>query len=185
VGGILKIWQTQISGLVVVEAMPYVDSRGVFTRVFCNRELSVVIGSRQITQISISRTVKIGAVRGMHFQKAPNAEMKLVRCVKGRVFDVAVDLRTNSPTFLKWHAQEISKSNSLMMVIPEGFAHGFQALEPDSELLYLNTEYYKPELEGGLRYDDPSLDIMWPLPISDLSNRDSNHKLIDSNFKGL
>jgi dTDP-4-dehydrorhamnose 3,5-epimerase len=101
------------------------------------------------------------------------------------VWDVAVDLRANSPTFLKWQAQELTLENALMMVIPEGFAHGFQVLEPGSELLYLHTEFYEPKSEGGLRYNDPRLEIKWPLQISDLSERDASHPLIDSNFKGV
>jgi dTDP-4-dehydrorhamnose 3,5-epimerase len=181
----LNILQTFISDLVVAETLPYVDSRGSFSRLYCERELSVFIGSRKIVQANLSRTITVGAVRGMHYQQAPHAEMKLVRCLKGRVWDVAVDLRANSPTFLKWHAQELSDANSRMMVIPEGFAHGFQVLESDSELLYLHTEFYNPHLEGGIRYNDPQLDILWPLPIADLSDRDANQQTIDSDFQGL
>ena len=181
----LNILQTQIPDLVLAETRPYADSRGAFSRLYCKRELSSVIGSRQIVQVNISSTGSVGAVRGMHFQHAPHAEMKLVRCLKGRVWDVAVDLRANSPTFLKWHAQELSHANAKMIVIPEGFAHGFQVLEPDSELLYLHTEFYERQSEGGLRYNDPKFEINWPLPITDLSDRDAKHPLIDSSFQGL
>jgi dTDP-4-dehydrorhamnose 3,5-epimerase len=185
VGRILNVLQTEIPRLVVVENMPRFDSRGAFTRIYCERELNIVIGSRQITQINLSRTDSVGAVRGMHFQHVPHAEMKLVRCLRGRVWDVAIDIRANSPTFLKWHAQELSLENNRMMVIPEGFAHGFQVLEPESELLYLHTEFYEPQSEGGLRYNDPRLEIKWPIPIADLSDRDTSHPLIDSNFQGV
>lgn len=184
-GSILNIVQTQITDLVTTDTVLHVDSRGSFSRLFCELELRCIIGSRQIVQINLSRTDVVGAVRGMHFQHAPHTEMKLVRCLKGRVWDVAVDLRANSPTFLKWHAEELSRANAKMIVIPEGFAHGFQVLEPESELLYLHTEFYEPLSEGGLRYNDPKLDIKWPLPIADLSDRDDSHSLIDSSFQGL
>ncbi len=181
----MNVLKTHIPGLVVVETKLQLDSRGAFSRLYCQRELNIVIGSRQIVQVNLSRTESVGAVRGMHFQNMPHAEMKLIRCLRGRVWDVAVDLRANSPTFLKWQAQELTLENALMMVIPEGFAHGFQVLEPGSELLYLHTEFYEPKSEGGLRYNDPRLEIKWPLQISDLSERDASHPLIDSNFKGV
>jgi dTDP-4-dehydrorhamnose 3,5-epimerase len=136
-------------------------------------------------QINQSRTAVIGAVRGLHYQRLPHPEMKFVRCLKGRVWDVAVDLRHKSPTFLGWHAEELTPNNLRMMVIPEGFAHGFQVLEPESELLYLHTDFYSPKTEGGLRYDDPHLAIDWPLEVTDLSSRDAAHPLIHSDFSGI
>jgi dTDP-4-dehydrorhamnose 3,5-epimerase len=111
--------------------------------------------------------------------------MKLVRCLKGRVWDVAVDFRHNSPTFLRWHAEELTPTNARMLVIPEGFAHGFQALEPESELLYLHTAFYTRDSEGGLRHDDPRLAIHWPLGVTDLSPRDAAHPFINSDFSGI
>jgi dTDP-4-dehydrorhamnose 3,5-epimerase len=184
-GSILKILQTCISNLTVVETISHTDARGAFARLFCVQELSAVIGNRNIIQINHSRTKKVGALRGLHFQNSPHAEMKLVHCIKGRVWDVAADLRANSPTFLKWHAEELSPTNARVMIIPEGFAHGFQVLEPESELLYLHTALYEPSSEGGIRFDDPMLNITWPLEATDLSKRDTNHSLIDSNFQGL
>jgi dTDP-4-dehydrorhamnose 3,5-epimerase len=184
-GRILNILPTPIAGLMVVETTPNLDERGAFYRLFCERELDTLIGPRRIVQINHSRTVSSGAVRGMHFQRPPHAEMKLVCCLKGRVWDVAVDLRANSTTFLKWHAEELEPNSARLMVIPEGFAHGFQVLEPESELLYLHTAPYVPNSEGGLRYDDSKLAIMWPLEATDLSRRDTNHPLIDSNFQAL
>jgi len=121
----------------------------------------------------------------LHFQYAPFAEMKLVRCLRGRVFDVAVDLRARSGTFLSWHAEELSKDNYQMMVIPEGCAHGFQVLEPDSELLYLHTAPYAPSSEGGVAFDDSRLAINWPLPPTDISKRDRGFPYIASDFTGL
>jgi dTDP-4-dehydrorhamnose 3,5-epimerase len=178
----VKLLPTAIAGVFVVETKSFQDTRGVFTRLFCQRELADTVGSRHIEQINHSRTAAVGAVRGLHFQRPPHAEMKMVRCIKGRVWDVAVDLREGSPTFLQWHAQELSAANSLMLVIPEGCGHGFQALEPDSELLYLHTASYTPAAEGGVRFDDPALNITWPLPVVDLSMRDKEHPLINRNF---
>jgi len=169
----------------VVESEPYTDHRGAFARLFCERTLAAVIGERHIVQINHSRTTAVGAVRGMHFQHPPHAEMKLVRCLRGRVWDVVVDLRAGSPTFLRWHAEELSAESSHMLVVPEGCAHGFQVLEADSELLYLHTTFYTPAAEGALRFDDPTLGIAWPLQVTDLSERDKNHALLTHDFAGL
>jgi dTDP-4-dehydrorhamnose 3,5-epimerase len=174
----MQIIQTLLSGVAVAKSDPVADNRGVFFRMFCERELAPVMGERRIVQVNHSLTRLAGALRGMHFQYPPHAEMKLVRCLKGRVFDVAVDLREDSPTFLKWHAEELDPENRLMMVIPEGCAHGFQALAADSELLYLHTAFYDKIAEGGVRHDDPLIGIRWPLKISDISDRDSNFPLI-------
>lgn len=181
----MKICPTPIPGLSVVETSPHIDSRGAFARLFCEHELSELIGARRIVQINHSRTAAVGAIRGMHFQHPPHAEMKLIRCLRGRVLDVAVDLRTNSPTFLQWHAEELTPVNARMMVIPEGFAHGFQVLDSESELLYLHTAFYTPSAEGGLRHDDPRLGITWPQPVTDLSQRDANHPPIGVDFNGI
>ena len=176
---------TPISGLMIGSSQVRSDTRGSFARFFCAGALEGLLGTRRILQINHSYTVKEGVIRGLHFQYPPHAEMKLVRCLKGRVWDVAVDLRHNSPTFLQWHAEELTPTNTCMMIIPEGFAHGFQVLEAESELLYLHTAFYTPEAEGGLRYNDPLLGIVWPLPVTDTSLRDTSHPLIDSNFKGV
>ena len=181
----MKVVQTALQGVVVVETMPSADHRGVFARLFCERELAPAIGDRRIVQINYSRTTVVGIVRGMHFQLPPYAEMKLVRCFKGRVWDVAVDLRAGSPTVLQWHAEELSSENARMLVIPEGCAHGFQALEPDSELLYLHTAFYSPEAEGGVSCNDPRLGITWPLPVAILSQRDSSHPPIATDYSGM
>lgn len=181
----MKILPTPIDGLVVVEASPFADHRGAFCRLFCERELESVIGDRHFVQVNHSRTNAVGAVRGMHYQKAPHAEMKIVRCLRGRVWDVAVDLRAGSPTFLKWFAVELSPQSGRALVIPEGFAHGFQVLEEASELLYLHTAFYEPSAEGGVRYDDPLVGIDWPLVPVDMSQRDNSHPKLDLNFHGL
>ncbi len=168
----MRVHATPLTDLVVVDSLPATDHRGRFARWFCTEALAPFLGRRGIVQINQSITHRPGAVRGLHFQNAPDAEMKLVRCTHGRVWDVAVDLRPDSPTFLRWHAEELSAANARMMVIPEGFAHGFQVLEPDSELLYLMTAPYRPDSAGGIRYDDPSLAIAWPLAVTDISDRD-------------
>lgn len=181
----MNIFDTPVRDLKIVRSVPHQDARGAFTRLFCAEELEPVLGHRQIAQINHSRTTRAGAVRGMHFQHPPHAEMKMVRCLRGRVWDVAVDLRPDSPTFLQWHAQELAQHDAQMLVIPEGFAHGFQVLEPDSELLYLHTAVYHPPSEGGLRYDDPRLAITWPMPPQDLSPRDMSHPLLGADFAGV
>jgi len=181
----VNVLNTPVVGLKIVQSLPHRDARGAFVRVFCAQELEPLLGHRQIAQINHSRTSRAGAVRGMHFQYPPHAEMKMIRCLRGRVWDVAVDLRVGSATFLQWHAVELAQDDAQMLVIPEGFAHGFQTLEPDSELLYLHTAFYQPPSEGGLRHDDPRLAITWPLPPQDLSPRDLSHPLLDADFTGV
>jgi dTDP-4-dehydrorhamnose 3,5-epimerase len=181
----MRIHKTPIPGLMLVESIPQTDERGFFSRLYCQDELVELVGSRQIVQINQSCTRTVGAVRGLHYQQAPHAEMKLVRCIRGRVWDVAVDLRAGSSTFLKWHAEELSAENAHMMVIPEGFAHGFQVLEQDSELVYLHTALYAPSSEAGVHPTDPALSIAWPLAPQELSDRDRSLPLLSSNFTGL
>ena len=181
----MNILPTAVPDVFVVETSPNSDARGAFVRLYCEDALQALIANRRIVQINQSRTATVGAVRGLHFQNPPHAEMKLVRCLKGRVWDVAVDLRQGSPTFLHWHGEELTPANLRMIVIPEGFAHGFQVLEPDSEVLYLHTAFYAPGAEAGLRYDDPALGIAWPLAATELSVRDAGHPLIKASFWGV
>jgi len=181
----MKINDTSLPGIVIVETKPFADQRGAFARLYCERELARVIGERHIRQINYSRTATVGAIRGLHFQYPPYAETKLVRCLRGRVWDVAVDLRAGSPTFMQWHAEELSPDNACMIVIPEGCAHGFQVLERDSELLYLHTEFYQPEAEDGISWNDSRLDITWPLPVAGLSSRDNSFRHIAQDFSGI
>lgn len=172
------IHRLPLNAAFLIEAEPFADHRGLFARFFCTRELAQVFGERQIVNVNFSRTCQAGAVRGMHFQLPPHQEMKLVRAIRGAVFDVLVDLRPESPTFLQWHGEVLSAANLKMLCVPEGFAHGFQALEPDSEVLYLTTAYYAPDAEGGLRYDDPALGIKWPLEVTEVSRKDAAHPLL-------
>ena len=174
-----------ISGICLATSRVIGDARGEFSRLFDLELLSEAHGSRPIVQINRSNTRQPGTVRGMHYQTAPALEAKWVRCLRGRVLDVAVDLRRGSPTFLQHFAVELSADTAQALFIPEGCAHGFQVLEPDSELLYLHTAPYDPAHEGGLRCDDPALDIAWPLPITGLSQRDANHPLINATFEGI
>ncbi len=181
----LKITNTVIDGVSIIESSVRSDERGSFSRLICKNELDNILAKKQIVQMNYSLTHSIGSIRGLHLQYPPYSEMKLIRCIKGKVWDVAVDLRKDSPTFLKWHAEEISKENYKMMVVPEGCAHGFQVLEENSELYYCHTEYYNPEHEAGFRFNDPILNITWPLPVTDISERDLNHPLIQSEFSGI
>lgn len=181
----LQIVDTQIAGLHTIEGSTLRDSRGTFARLFCEDTLASILNGRRIVQINRSVTHAVGAVRGMHFQHPPHAEMKFVRCLRGRVFDVAVDLRKGSRTFLSWHGVELSADISRMFAIPEGFAHGFQVLEEDSELLYLHTAAYAAGAEGSVAYNDPRLAIAWPRGVTELSERDQSHPMLDEYFQGL
>lgn len=183
--GKFNIRSTPLKDAVVVESKPFHDHRGAFSRLFCRNELSSFIGNRQIVNINLSTTLKIGVVRGLHYQKVPSQEMKLVRCLRGAVFDVIVDLREDSATFLQWYGLELSENDEQMIVVPEGFAHGFQVLKENSEVLYFSTEFYSPGCESGLRYNDPALDIQWPLPVSEISEKDMSYSLVDHSFSGM
>lgn len=180
-----KLTSTPLLGLCLVERLCVQDSRGFFSRFFCSDEL-VEAGFRlPIAQINHTFTARRGAVRGLHFQYPPHAEDKLVSCLRGEVFDVAVDLRRGSSTFLQWHAEILSAKNFRSLLIPQGFAHGFQTLSDDCELVYLHSHKYVPSSEGALNACDPALSIEWPLDIVDMSDRDAQHPFIHSNFTGI
>lgn len=181
----MRVSPTPLAGVVMVDTPRREDPRGSFARLFCEQELSAVIGHRRIVQINQSTTAVPGTVRGMHYQRPPYAEMKLVRCLRGRVWDVAVDLRAGSPTFLRWHAEELTPANGRMLVIPEGCAHGFQALEAESELLYLHTAVYDATSEAGVHCLDPRLAIGWPMTVLGLSQRDAGHPAAEPSFRGI
>ena len=183
--GRFDIEETAIAGLKVLRRKPIGDSRGYLERMYCLDDLRALVGGRTIVQINRTLTAKTGTVRGMHFQVAPHAEMKLVSCVRGKVFDVAVDLRQGSPTLLRWHAEVLSEDNHRTLAIPEGFAHGLQTLSDDCELLYLHTARYEANAEGGVHPQDPALAIEWPHPIAEMSDRDRMRALLASDFRGL
>ncbi len=176
---------TPLVGLMLVQRKAIEDHRGFLSRFYCADEFRATGITKPIAQINHTLTRQRGAVRGLHFQHLPHAEAKLVSCLKGEILDVAVDLRRDSPTFLHWHGEILSATNRKSLLIPEGYAHGFQALTGDCELIYLHTAVYHPEAEGALNVADPKLNIAWPLPIDDLSERDRNHPFIKSDFQGI
>lgn len=176
---------TPLAGLLLVKRRRRDDARGFFSRFFCTQEMAELDWRLPVAQVNHTLTRHSGAVRGLHFQHPPYAEEKYVSCLRGAVFDVAVDLRQGSPTFLRWHGETLSAANGRSLLIPQGFAHGFQALESDSELIYLHSRPYAPEAEGGLHVSDPRLAIDWPLPVVALSERDASHPRLTQGFAGL
>jgi dTDP-4-dehydrorhamnose 3,5-epimerase len=176
---------TPLSGVMRVQRKTATDKRGTFSRLFCAKELSAVGFTSPVAQINCTVTHKIGAVRGMHFQFPPNAEDKFVSCLRGEIFDVAVDLRAGSPTFLNWHAEILSGKNSCSLFIPKGFAHGFQALSSECELVYVHSAAYVASAESALNVRDPRLAIKWPLPISEISDKDEGHPFLNDYFCGV
>jgi dTDP-4-dehydrorhamnose 3,5-epimerase len=179
------IHDTPLLGLRVLQRKPIGDSRGYLERLFCAEELQILAHGKPIAQINHTLTMNRGTVRGMHFQRPPHAETKFVSCLSGEVFDVAVDLRQNSPTFLHWYAELLSANNHKTLVIPEGFAHGFQTLTNDCEMLYLHTSPYQPGADSGLNAQDPKLAIAWVLPVAGLSLRDATHPFLGNDFTGV
>lgn len=179
------VLDTPLAGLRVLERHPIGDARGYLERLYCAAELSALLGDRRIVQVNHTLTRKRGTVRGLHFQRAPHAETKLVTCLRGEVYDVAVDVREDSPTFLSSHAVRLDPDNFRTFLIPEGFAHGFQALTDDCELLYFHTEAHHPESEAGLDARDPALAIAWPMPITERSPRDEAHPRASEFFRGV
>jgi dTDP-4-dehydrorhamnose 3,5-epimerase len=176
---------TPLSGLQVVQRKPIGDERGFLERLYCSDEMRAIGLEKPVQQINRTLTKKRGTVRGMHFQHPPHAETKIVSCLRGEVFDVAVDLRRDSETFLQWYGETLSADNHKTLLIPEGFAHGFQTLTDDCELLYLHTAEYRQSAEDGLHPEDPELNIEWPLPITELSARDSAHRAVAAEFEGI
>ena len=171
-----ELRRTPIKGVFELKAQPYADHRGAFLNTFRAQELAFM-GSwrdRGIAQVNLSRTEAVGTIRGLHLQAEPHSEAKLVSCLRGRVWDVAVDLRQDSATYGHWHAVGLSPDQGNALLIPEGCAHGFQVLEPGSELLYLHSGTWEPQAETGVRWDDPQLAVAWPLSVADLSERDRN-----------
>ncbi|QGU33520.1 dTDP-4-dehydrorhamnose 3,5-epimerase family protein [Thermochromatium tepidum] len=174
-----------LAGLHRIERKPLADARGAFARLFCAEELGAAGWNKPIAQINHSYTAKRGTVRGMHFQYPPHAEMKLVICLRGEVWDVAVDLRQGSPTFLCWYAERLSADNGAALLIPEGCAHGFQTLTDAVELLYLHTHPYVPQAEGRIHPQETRLAIAWPQEITELSERDAGAAPLPADFAGV
>lgn len=176
---------TSLAGLYLVESDLHRDERGQFERVFCQETLRRLLPGLVAMQANLSTTLGRGSLRGLHFQWPPAQEAKLVRCIQGRVFDVAVDLRAGSETFLQWHGVELAANSGQALLIPQGFAHGFQVLDSQAQLLYFHGTAWSPDSEGGVRYDDPALGIRWPLPMGTVSQRDLSHALLSRDFKGV
>lgn len=154
-------------------------------RVFCENEFKKIYHLKKLVQINYSFTKKVGVVRGMHYQNPPMAEVKMVKCMRGSVYDVIIDLRKGSDTIFKWKGEILSSENRRMIYIPEGFAHGFQTLEKNCELLYFHTEFYSPDYEEAIRFDDPRVGIKWPLDVTEISEKDKNHPLLSTTFEGI
>lgn len=176
---------TKLAGSYIIDLEPRSDERGWFARYYCKNEFAQIGHQQEWVQMNHSVSYEKGTLRGMHFQLPPFREIKMVRCIAGAVFDVIVDVRKDSPTFLQWIGLELSAANKKTLYIPEGFAHGFQTLSGNCELIYHHSEYYTPGAEGGLRYDDPVLKIDWPLPVTVLSERDGGHPYVNEQFKGI
>ncbi len=174
-----------LSGLKLVRRRTMGDDRGFLERVFCDEELRAAGWLQNISQINHTYTARRGTVRGMHYQQPPYSEMKLVTCIRGAVMDVAVDIRAGSGSFLDWYGETLSAENSCAMLIPEGFAHGFQTLTDDVELLYCHTAPYCAASEAALNPIDRRLGIDWPLDIADMSVRDRTHPAVDREFGGI
>jgi dTDP-4-dehydrorhamnose 3,5-epimerase len=177
--------KTALVDAYLIELTPFQDERGMFARTFCKQEFVQIGHAKEFVQLNHSRTQQKGTIRGLHFQRAPHAEIKLIRCIRGSVYDVIIDLRIHSPTFLQHIGVELSEQNMQMIYVPEGFAHGFQTLEDDTELIYHHTAYYAPHSEGGVRFNDPQFQINWPLPPSVMTEKDLNHPLITHSFEGI
>ena len=180
-----QVRDTPLFGLRVLERSPIIDDRGFLERLYELKEFDPFIGKTRIAQVNRSSTTRRGTVRGLHYQAPPYAEAKLVICLRGEVFDVAVDVRNGSPTFLHWHGEVLREGGYSTLVIPEGFAHGFQTLSDNCELLYLHTAVHAPSSEGGINPQDPRIAISWPQPISLMSPRDASQAMLTDNYTGL
>jgi dTDP-4-dehydrorhamnose 3,5-epimerase len=183
--GKLKMHPTRLAGLELIESLPASDDRGQFSRIFCEEEYALLRPNIIWKQINLSSTYRKGTIRGLHYQQPPSTEAKLIRCLRGKIFDVAVDLRANSSTQFHWYSVELAEDNDLGIFIPEGFAHGFQALCDDVQLLYMHTQAWDRHAEGAIRYDDPTLSIEWPLAATRVSEKDRSAPLIDDSFAGI
>lgn len=182
----LNFTQTPLQGAFIIEPNPFVDQRGFFARIFCVEELKQYGLRCTIAQANHSKSIGRGTIRGLHYQLPPYAETKIIKCIKGRIFDVIVDVRKGSATFLQWFGVELSEENKKMLYVPEGFAHGFQALEEEVEIIYLVTNYYVPQAERGVRFNDQKIGIQWPITETVItSEKDRNIPLIDDEFKGV
>ena len=183
----MKFIPQSIPDVILIELIVHRDERGYLVETFRQDMLDQILGYKvNFIQDNESKSISRGILRGLHYQSPPYTQSKLVRVIKGKVLDVAVDIRMDSPTFLQWHAEELSENNNKSMYIPDGFAHGFQTLEDNCELLYLHSEFYTPGAEDSINVLDSKISMEWPLNITQISKRDSAQPMIDINiFKGV
>lgn len=174
----LIIIDTPFPDVKLIKRNSFEDDRGQFSRIFCSDELKETFKNEAIAQINFSETFNCGTIRGMHYQPHPYSEIKLVSCVRGKIFDVVVDIRPKSKTYLSWFGEILSEDNKLAMMVPEGFAHGFQSLKNNVQLIYCHSKKFNPIFEMGLNPIDPKIKIQWPLPIAKISKRDAEHPFI-------
>ena len=177
--------ETKLVGAYVIDLEKIEDERGFFARSWCEREFTAHGLDSKMVQCNVSFNKRKGTLRGLHYQTAPHNEIKLVRCTKGSLFDVIVDLRRDSPTFLKWFGVELTATNYRMLYIPKRFAHGFQTLEDDTEIFYQMSEFFHPEAARGIRWDDPNVAVAWPSAERTISNRDQEYSDLERQFEGL
>lgn len=171
----MKFKELPLKGAYLIDLEPQQDDRGFFSRVFCRNELADQGLKTGIVQANLSQNHERGTLRGMHYQRAPHAEVKMVRCTRGAIYDVIIDIRPDSPTYLQWHGEELTDENRTTLYVPEGFAHGYQSLTDDSEVLYFVTAFYAPDHEGAIRWNDPSFEIDWPIAEPIVSEKDAAH----------
>ncbi len=174
----MRFIETKIKGAYIIEPEFLEDERGFFARAFCQKEFEAHGLNPRLVQCNISYNRFKGTLRGMHYQVTPMSEAKLVRCTKGAIYDVIIDLRPESLTYCQWVAAELNAGNHRMLYVPEGFAHGYQSMEDETEIFYLVSQFYSPEHERGVRWDDPAFGIRWPLNTMIISNKDKNYPLI-------
>lgn len=170
----------RLAGAFHISLQKVEDDRGFFARTWCHDEFTAHGLNASLAQSNISFNKMKGTLRGMHFQAVPHAESKLVRCTLGSIYDVMIDMRPESPTYLQWYGAELTADNREMLYVPEGFAHGFQTLKDNTEVTYHVTEFYTPSAEGGVRYNDPAIGIAWPLPVDMISAKDANWPLLET-----
>ncbi len=175
----MRVTETTLKGVFIVDLEPRQDSRGLFARTFCVREFEALGLRTAIAQCNLSVTYRRGTIRGMHYLAPPAAEAKLVRCVRGAIFDVVVDMHPDSASFASHISVELTAENRRALYVPEMVAHGFQTLTDDVEVIYQMSDFYAPECERGLRYDDPALNIQWPLPVTEISDKDASWPYLD------
>lgn len=171
--------ETELSGAFIIEIEKKNDERGFFARACCADEFSKRGLVSQFVQCNISYNKEKGTIRGMHYQCKPFEETKLIRCTRGAIYDVIIDLRPESPTYRKWFSIELNCTNYLMLYVPNGFAHGFQTLEEHSEVFYQMSEFYHPECARGVRWDDPAINIKWPIHCSNISSKDQSFSMLE------